>query len=112
MTQEHFQECIDACQQCIVTCNRCAIACMQEPEFQHLAHCIRLDLECAAICGAAVQVMTLNGVLSAELCEICAKMCMLCAEECEKHEEMAHCQECALMCHRCAEICSQMAEPA
>jgi len=110
MIQEHFQECIEACQDCVVACNQCAIACTREPDIQDMANCIRLDLECAAFCNAAVQVMTLSGTLAGELCELCARICLRCAEECEKYEKMDHCRECALVCHKCAEICGQMAE--
>src|ERR1043165_5434508 len=107
MTNEKFRECIDACQQCVIACNHCANACLHEEDVQQLSRCIRLDLECATFCSAAVQVMSINGKLSAELCELCSKICLLCAEECEKHDHMDHCRECALTCHKCAEVCGQ-----
>jgi len=72
-----------------------------------MAACIRLDMECAAICYAAAQVMSLGGQSVAELCAICANICNACAEECSKHDN-EHCRECAEACRACADVCSAM----
>jgi hypothetical protein len=72
-----------------------------------MAHCIQLDMECAAICYAAAQLMSLGSSKAVELCRICAEMCEACAAECEKHEN-EHCQECAKVCRQCAEECRRM----
>lgn len=53
-----FQTCIDACLRCASICNHCASACLQEPDVKMVAKCIQLDMECAAICYAAAQVMS------------------------------------------------------
>lgn len=75
-----------------------------------LARCIQLDLECAAICNAAAQVMSLNGQYAEEICKVCADICFACAEECERHaHHMEHCRECAEACRQCAEECRRMA---
>lgn len=109
MSHEHYQECIDACNDCAVICNHCAMSCLQEQDVKAMTRCIQLDLECAAICRAAVEVMSMNGEFAEQLCQLCADICNRCAEECERHADMEHCRECAETCRRCAEICAQMA---
>lgn len=73
-----------------------------------MARCIQLDMECAAICYAAAQLMSLGSEKAAEICRICADMCDACGAECSKHQT-EHCKECADMCKRCAEECRKMA---
>lgn len=94
----------------MVICNQCAAACLDEKEVEHLRKCIQLDLECAAICRAAVEVMSLGGRLSAEICACCADSCTACADECDKHAAMGmdHCRACADACRACAAACLEM----
>lgn len=73
-----------------------------------MARCIQLDLECAAICRSAAELMSLGSDFSQQLCKVCADICRACGEECSKHE-MDHCQECAEACFKCAEACEEMA---
>ena len=112
MPHEHFQECIEACQRCATICNHCAIACTQENEVSELAGCIQLDLECAAICTTAAQVMSMNGLMSEQLCQLCAEIFNRCADECSKHRHMEHCRKCEVACRNCAEVCMHMGEHA
>jgi len=79
-----------------------------EEDIKMMAGCIRLDMECAAICYAAAQVMSMGGQKARELCRLCADVCEACGSECGKHD-MEHCQECARACKRCAEECRKMA---
>lgn len=51
-------------------------------------------MECAAICYASAQLMSLGGQNAKELCRICAETCEACGAECSRHEAK-HCQECA-----------------
>ncbi len=110
MIQTKFQSCLEACQACVVLCNQCAIACLNEQEVGHMRKCIKLDLECAAICEAAVKVLSLDGKFSKKICELCIEICSACAEECEKHASMGmeHCKECAEACRKCVEACKEM----
>ena len=73
-----------------------------------MARCIRLDMECAALCYAAAQLMSLGSAHAPSICRICAEACEACAEECSKHDDK-HCQECAAACRKCAEACRRMA---
>ena len=74
-----------------------------------MAHCIQLDMECAAICEAAAQLMSLGSERAQDICSICAAICEACGAECRKHSHMEHCQECAEACLHCAAECRKMA---
>ncbi len=75
-----------------------------------MAECIRLDMECAAICYAAAQLMSLGSSKAMDICRICADMCEQCGAECAKHAgHSKHCAECAAACQECAEECMNMA---
>ena len=91
-------------------CNQCANACLEEKEVDMLRACIRIDLECAAICRATAGIMMLDGEYVDTLCQLCADICTACAEECRRHAEMGmeHCRICAEACEQCAEECIHM----
>ena len=74
-----------------------------------MANCIQLDMECAAICYAAAQLMSLGSDNAIEICSICANVCEACAAECRQHQN-EHCQECADACAECAEACRVVSE--
>lgn len=69
--------------------------------------CVQLDMECAAVCYAAAQLLSLGSEKAKELCRLCAELCRKCAAECEKHEN-DHCRECASLCRKCADACESM----
>jgi hypothetical protein len=70
-----------------------------------------VDLECAAICRSAAELMSLGSTFSSYLCRVCANACNLGAQECEKHAArgMDHCRQCAEACRKCAKACEEMA---
>lgn len=105
---QQYQSCIDACLQCASACNTCAAACTREEHIHMMAACIRLDMECAAICYAAAELMSLGSERSKEICRMCAEMCEACGNECGKHQE-EHCKACAEACKKCADECRRMA---
>lgn len=113
MAHQQFEDCIQACAACAIACSDCATECLKEEHVSHLTKCIQLDLECAAICRSAAEVMSLGSTFSARLCRVCADVCNACADECEKHAQMGmeHCRECADACRSCAEACEQIATP-
>jgi hypothetical protein len=98
MQNQLYQKCIDACLECAPLCNHCAISCLEEKDVQNMVKCIRLNLDCAIICRASAELLTLNSAHSTKICGLCASMCDSCAEECEKHTAMEHCKECAEAC--------------
>jgi hypothetical protein len=73
-----------------------------------MAKCIQLDMECAAICYAAAQLMSVGSSKAKDVCTICAGICEACGAECANHKN-EHCQECAKACKQCAEECRKMA---
>lgn len=74
-----------------------------------MAKCIQLDMECAALCYAAAQLMSLGSEKAPDICKLCADLCNACGKECGQHTHSKHCQECAAACKSCAEACKQMA---
>jgi len=103
----HYKSCIDACLKCAALCNHCASACLQEDDLKMMSRCIQLDMECAAMCYAAAQLMSLGSEKATEICHLCADMCDACGMECGQHEN-EHCEECAGACKLCAEECRKM----
>ena len=103
-----YQTCIEACLRCASVCNYCASSCTREEDVKMMARCIRLDMECAAICYSAAQLMSLGSDHARDICRTCAEICQACGEECARHD-MDHCRECAEVCFRCAAECRQMA---
>lgn len=103
----NYQSCIEACMDCIAACKHCASSCLREKDVTAMATCIRTDLECAAMCEAAVTLMSMDSAFAHEACRLCADICNACAEECEKHP-MDHCKKCAAACRYCAEECIGM----
>ena len=56
-------------------CNHCASSCTKEENIKMMSLCIQLDMECAAICFAAAQLMSLASEKANEICKICADIC-------------------------------------
>jgi hypothetical protein len=104
-----YQSCIEACLRCAALCNHCASSCTQEEDVKMMARCIQLDMECAAICYAAAQLMSFGSERAKEVCSICAALCETCGAECAKYKRMEHCMECAEACQHCAAECRKMA---
>lgn len=73
-----------------------------------MARCIDLDMQCAAMCYTAAQMMSLGSESAPEVCRICAALCEQCGAECANHQT-EHCQECARSCKACADECRKMA---
>jgi len=102
-----YKDCIEACLRCAALCHHCASSCTGEKDIAMMAGCIQLDMECAAICTAAAQLMSLGSSHASRLCIICADICDACAAECSKHDH-EHCRECAQACKACADECRKM----
>ena len=107
-------QCIEACFDCAQTCISCADACLAETATSGLAHCIRLDLDCAGACAAMGSVLTRRAVASSalmvQMLETCADFCRLCADECDKYADRhQHCRKCAEACRQCERACHQAA---
>jgi hypothetical protein len=108
MTHDINDDCIDACNACADACDYCATACLQEADIKPMAHCIALDMDCAALCRLAAAAMSRGSEFAKRICSLCVLVCEACADECGKHDH-AHCQDCAAACRACAEACRRMA---
>lgn len=103
-------EILDALLDCSQTCILCADACLAEDMVADLRRCIRLNLDCAALCEAIAAILGRQtegdpGVVRAAI-EACIAACEACGAECERHAGMhEHCRVCAEACRRCAEAC-------
>lgn len=109
---EQALEAAYAAAQCSLVCTTCADACLSE-EKSGLEECIRLDQDCAEICGAVARMIARPGHQDREtldrLLEACIRACRACAEECGRHAgTMEHCRVCADTCTECADACEAM----
>lgn len=106
--------CIDACSLCIETCTACADACLSEKHVENLISCIRLNLDCAAVCAATGSVVARankagNRQPLEALLTTCIAFCRACAKECDRHMALhKHCRVCGESCSACAEACTEM----
>jgi hypothetical protein len=108
MTNNQMETCVGACNACADACDACSTACLSEPDIKMMADCIRLDLDCAAICRLASGFMARGSARARDVCRVCAMICDACAAECAKHK-VDHCQRCAEACRVCAAECRKMA---
>lgn len=92
--------------ECQKACNNCFYSCLKEDDIKMMAECIRLDRECADLCGVVLDFAQRESDRLPEILELCANACDACADECEMHD-MDHCQKCAKACRECAEACRE-----
>lgn len=90
---------------CFIACNECAVACLEEQDVDMMRDCIKLDIDCAAICQTLMGFVARSSAHAGHLLKECAELCDLCAMECRKHEHMEHCRRCADACVACADTC-------
>jgi hypothetical protein len=106
-------DCMEACVACELACLACADACLDEPNFVALRRCIRLDLDCADICGTTARLLSrrldANAKMLRWVVEACARACATCGAECHEHAaHHDHCRVCAEACRLCAERCGRV----
>lgn len=109
MTTKTMEPLLNTVLECQKTCNNCFYACLKEDDVKMMAECIRLDRECADLCGLVVDFAQRESDRLPEILELCANACDACADECEKHD-MDHCQACAKACRECATACREYAK--
>jgi hypothetical protein len=109
-----MSRCIDAALACASACEACADACLSERQIDNLLACIRIDLDCAAICTATSSVVARSKagasrqVLEGQLA-VCIAAARACEDECRHHAGMhEHCRICADACDACAKACNDM----
>jgi hypothetical protein len=75
--------------------------------------CIRLCLDCADVCTAAVGVVSRQTAYDASvtrpLLAACVAVCRSCGDECERQAQPhAHCRVCEQACRRCEQACREL----
>lgn len=110
---EALARCIEACFECEQTCTACADACLGEEMVAELVRCVRLNLDCADICGATGRLLSrqtgYDPIVTQAVLEACATACRSCADECTEHAGMhEHCLVCAEACRRCEAACEKL----
>lgn len=111
--RDELAACIEECFTCSQTCTSCADACLSEEKVADLRKCIRLNLDCADICGVTGTVLTrqteYDAPTSKAQLQACREICFTCAEECGRHAQMhEHCRICEQECRRCQESCDRL----
>jgi hypothetical protein len=81
---------------------------MDEPEPQAFASCVKVALDCAAICRLVGELIARDSRFAREMYLVCARVCDATAAECEK-QAAGHCQVCVEICKNCADECRRMA---
>jgi len=99
---------------CAKICTICADACVGEKD-PELTRCIRLNLDCADICGTTANLLSrqtkTDKVILCEQLKACAEACNKCGLECEMHaEKYEHCRICAEICFGCENTCNDLLE--
>ena len=112
---EQLGRAVETLNQCASVCTTCADACLAEEHVHDLIHCIRLNLDCADICGTTAAVLArpnepdMNVLRS--LLQTCQAICQSCGSECERHAQMhEHCRVCAESCRQCAQLCKELSQ--
>lgn len=95
--------------ECQAMCKYCFNACLEEENVAMMTRCIKLDVECAEICGLTSSSISYEGDFSREILAICINACEMCAAECRRHDKL-HCIECAKACEECAKACREYQE--
>ena len=103
------EELISALNKCTGACNYCTTACLEEEDVKMMTACIKLDIDCAAICNLTANFIARGSVHGRHLLKECAEICNQCAAECEKHTKMQHCVSCAEACRACEAYCTAAA---
>jgi hypothetical protein len=108
-------EAIEACIEASAAATACADACLAEESVTELRECIRRDLDCADVTGAAAKVLSRQVAVDLGLLRVVLEAATVaaktCAAECERHAAMhVHCAVCAEACRRAEAGCRALLE--
>lgn len=113
-SRESYAEAVAMLATCEQVCTSCADACLGETEHrERLIRCIRMNLDCADICGTTARLLTRQTETDSSLVQAqvhaCVLACQVCADECFSHASMhGHCATCADTCRYCQECCNRL----
>lgn len=108
-----LRNCIDACLDCLSSCSACSDACLAEEDVQPLVRCIRLNQDCADVCGITARILSRKSsadwAMVRSMLETCAMACQECGQECGHHaDHHEHCRFCAQACGACEQACNDL----
>lgn len=103
------RRCIELCNDCAETCSHTLVHCLDQGGRHAATDHIRLLVDCAQICAAAVAFMARGSEVQPLVCGVCADVCERCAASCERFKDDETMRTCADLCRRCAESCAAMA---
>lgn len=75
MAHQQHAELLKVLHECMTECNHCFDACLKEDDVKMMAECIRLDRECADMCGYLEQAISRNSPFVKQLAQVCAEIC-------------------------------------
>jgi len=105
MNYQENEDCIAACLGTASYCNHTALWCTDvETHRKEMKKCIELALECAALCTATAQLISMGSDRAKDLCRLCADVCEGCAAQCGKFQNETLIT-CADLCAKCAMTC-------
>ena len=84
------------------------MGCLDEPAPEAFRGCVKLTLDCAAICRLVAELIARDSRFTREMYLVCARVCDATAAECEKHTA-DHCHISAQTCRNCADECRRLA---
>jgi uncharacterized membrane protein len=104
---------IDALSDCAQACTADVDADLSEQNPAEMVRCIRLCLDCADVCTAAIGVISRQAGydrnVTKPLLEACVAICKSCGDECERHApHHEHCRVCEQACRRCEQACREL----
>ncbi|MGH3816124.1 MAG: four-helix bundle copper-binding protein [Pseudonocardiaceae bacterium] len=104
---------IDALSDCAQACRADADNDLREQNLAEMISCIRLCLDCADVCTAALGVVSRQTSYDADvtrpLLEACVATCKSCGDECQQHAlHHEHCRVCEQACRRCEQACREL----
>ena len=104
---------IDAVSDCAQACTADTDADLSEQNLAEMVTCIRLCLDCADVCTAALGVTSRQASYDASvtrpLLQACVAICKSCGDECGRHaQHHPHCRVCAEACRRCEQACRNL----
>jgi hypothetical protein len=100
--------CVLACQAAAAASASCADVCATL-DAQNMAGCVRLSLDCAALCRTTGDILTRGAIADRKatraLLKACAMFCAATAAECETYPDNEACRSCAEQCRACEAAC-------
>ena len=104
---------IDALSDCAQACKGDIDADLSEQNVADMVTCVRLCLDCADVCTAAIGVTSRQASYDANvtrpLLQACIAICKSCGDECGRHaSHHEHCRACEQACRRCEQACREL----